>query len=91
MPSPHVNWKSAGSPHFPNQAPPRTQQLDFPALLRAHFGHTFGLDPVVKAIRAIRVKVVTESTLLVETQATCIISEHGKIDGTKPMQLVKGE
>ena len=41
MPSTHVwsNFESPTSPHFPNQLPPRPQQLRLPALLVPHLGH----------------------------------------------------
>jgi len=45
MPSNHVCSNLPSSPHLPNQEPPRRQQLDFPALLAAHLGHTVFSGP----------------------------------------------
>ena len=51
-----------------NQAPPRTQQLDFPELLMAHLGHTFTVvGPIGVAV------VVVVFVLVVMTELTVIV------------------
>ena len=75
MPSPHVCWASilAGSPQFRNQAPPRAQQLNFPASLRAHLGHAILVVGTIEVV-TIEVVVVVVVVVVVEGIGTPVVA-----------------